>query len=810
MNKYLLTLGAALLAFGAAAVPAKRIVKDVTLADGSVVRATLMGDEHCRFYLTAEGAVLMPDDRDELFFACQGPDGRLMRSSEVASKAAPASARLSALQPAITRSVELRAPERSARIKAAAAAGTANESKGVGLYASSYIHGIGSPRALVILVEYKDVKFTTSNAGEYFNNLVNQPGFNKNGATGSVMDYFTEASMGQFTPKFDVLGPVTLPQNQSYYGGNDAWGNDKNPTDMVRHAAAALDATVDFSVYDNDGDGVVDNVYIIYAGKGEASGGAANTVWPHSFDLSQEGGVYKVDGVYMDHYACSNEIEGSKPDGIGTFVHEFSHVLGLPDLYTTDYGSAANLTPGAYSVLDYGPYNNNGNTPPSYSIFERNAMGWMDCEVLDSPRDLELEHIMTSNKGYIIPTGNKNEFFLLENRQQAGWDKYIPGHGMLIWHIDYKASPWMSNSVNNTASHQYVDIEEAGGTANSTNATTMASYPFPGTKNKTAFTSSTTPALKTWAGKAIDMPITEITEKGGVITALAAGGNPGPSLDIPAVAPVTGVSAHGFTASWAPVEGATDYRITVYAYHVGEPVDLPKVGFDGSTLPEGWTAEKSDWYRTSKYIGESAPSFRFAANGRYLQTAKFDGAVSSLSFWAITTPSSPSKPYSTLTILNGDAESGTEICTVDNLTDTGSRIDVEADFSGATQLTFVGNVTNGYIGLDDINISIRGEKQELVSAYDGLPTGGQCSIAVTGLPDADKYAFSVVALNDEMQSKPSPLVFVAAPSGIFDITTDDADAPVEYYNLQGMRILRPAQGQIVIVKQGNRVKKAVF
>lgn len=808
MKKTILSLIISAMALSAQAVPAKRIVRTVTLADGTQTEVTLTGDERCGFYLTPDNRVLMPGADGKLYFACEAADGRLARSEKVATSAMPASAMLENLRPAIARSIEAKALKM--RMKARAEAASANDSKGVGLYAESYVKGMGEPRCLVILVQYSDVKFTTENAGAYFTNMLNQKGFSTNGATGSVYDYFEEASMGQFKPKFDVLGPVTLPNAMSYYGGNDIYGNDKAPEDMVRHAAKILDPTVDFTVYDNDGDGVVDNVYIIYAGKGEASGGSTNTVWPHSYDLSAAGSRYLVDGVYIDHYGCSNEIEGSEPDGIGTFVHEFSHVLGLPDLYTTTYGSAASLTPGAYSVLDYGPYNNDGHTPPTYSAFERNAMGWMDCEVLDAPADIEMEHILTSNKAYIIPTGKKNEFFLLENRQQAGSDKYIPGHGMLIWHVDYNASAWNNNAVNNTSSHQYVDIEEANGNPNNQNSLAMAGYPFPGTSGKTEFTSSTSPSLTTWLGKAIDMPITDIAENGGVITAKAAGGNPGPQLDVPVTAPATAITDGGFTASWEPVEGATDYEITVYALRRGAAKKIPTVGFDGSELPDGWSVAKADWYRTATYCGESVPSFRIGANGRYIQSPVFDGTVSSLSFWARCVSTSSSEAPSSLRVLNGTNTSKTEIATVTGLSATGRRFTVEGDFSAARQITIVGKITNGYIAIDDIDISVNTESMEAVPGYESRSTAGQCSLTVTGLPEADRYAFSVVALNSELRSKPSPLVYVGAPAGIDGVIADGSEAPAEYFNLQGIRISRPQPGVPVIVKQGQTVRKTVY
>lgn len=371
----------------------------------------------------------------------------------------------------------------------------------------------GSPRALIILVEYSDVKFNQSyNAVDYFNDMINGDNFTQFGGTGSALKYFRDQSGGKFTPQFDVLGPVTLPHNQAYYGKNDRFGDDINPQLMVTDAIDILDAKVNFSVYDTNKDGVIDNVYIFYAGQGEADFGDENSIWPHSWDVRSAGVNKVVDGVIVGHYACSNEWSETTPDGMGSFVHEYSHVLGLPDLYHTE-SSNADYTPGSYSVMDYGNYNNDSRTPCNYTAYERNALGWFEPIVLGEPQSLILPDI-SSGKFCLIPTTKDTEFFLLENRQQTGWDKYIANHGMLIWHIDYNASDFDNNTVNNSRLHQRVDIVEAN---NSPGINFEVGYTFPGTTGKTAFTSETSPALKSWSGKKINVPITNIAEKDGRI-----------------------------------------------------------------------------------------------------------------------------------------------------------------------------------------------------------------------------------------------------------------------------------------------------
>ena len=199
----------------------------------------------------------------------------------------------------------------------------------------------------------------------------------------------------------------------SYYGENDYRGDDSNPQKMAIEACQQLDATVDFSEYDRDNDGYIDNVYIFYAGRGEASGGSSSTVWPHSWEVSAvESQTYYFDNVILNRYACGNEWEGDKPDGVGTFIHEFSHVLGLPDLYSTSYSSA--FTPGSWSAMDYGPYNNNGCTPPLYSVFEicsrldnSYRIGWTKFYYTQGYQQQQRLHNQNQQVKRVLPAGKQ-------------------------------------------------------------------------------------------------------------------------------------------------------------------------------------------------------------------------------------------------------------------------------------------------------------------------------------------------------------------------------------------------------------------
>lgn len=383
-----------------------------------------------------------------------------------------------------------------------------------------------APRGLIILVNFKDKAFVTDKAEidsmiygqnytrkysysytaygkKYIENITSQ---------GSARQYFHDVSFGQYNPHFDVVGPVTVSKNYSYYGTNDRYGNDAHPEEMVKEACqlAYNQYNIDFSLYDNDGDNMVDFVYILYAGYGEADGGASNTVWPHAHSLTEAGTSLALGGKKIDKYACSNEMSSISGyhDGIGTFCHEFTHVLGLPDFYNTANGS--NRTLGDWDILDYGCYNNDGNTPCAFSGYERFFCGWAKPELLVDPAYYSLKELNGSNTVLLISTTDQHNligndpnpatFYLLENRQQTGWDKYLNGHGLMLTKVNYSYDKWDKNNPNNTESDMGVDIIEAQTNTSSTNKATDL---FPA-------------GATSYTGIA-DHPITDIKEENGII-----------------------------------------------------------------------------------------------------------------------------------------------------------------------------------------------------------------------------------------------------------------------------------------------------
>lgn len=391
-------------------------------------------------------------------------------------------------------------------------------------------------RGLIILVNFKDAAFTTSKAE--MDSMLTGKNYTSNytykysGRTytveseGSAWKYFYDASNGQYDPQFDVVGPVTVSQNMAYYGGNNSYG-DKNPEAMIIEACKLVDDSVDFSLYDNDNDGIADFVYVIYAGYGEADGGAANTIWPHQYYIYQ---YLNLDDTKIYRYACSNEMDNytKHHTGIGTFCHEFSHVLGLPDLYETDMDNLHDQkTLGQWSILDYGPYNNDGNTPPSYSAYERFFMGWLTPRLITEPENVVLEDLKNNNEALLISSTDEHNligndpdpttFYLLENRQQTGWDEYLPGHGLMLTKIQYNYNKWYNNTVNNTATKMGVDLIEADGKAPQYDDY-RPSNGYMG-KAKDLF-----PAGATAYTQITDHAIEEITEENGVIAFKYKGG----------------------------------------------------------------------------------------------------------------------------------------------------------------------------------------------------------------------------------------------------------------------------------------------
>ena len=500
------------------AVKAKPGVIEFSQPDGSLLPVRLFGDEKTHFAATDDGVPVTFNSKGFYEYALQDADGQWNPSGIVAkpksSRSNSENAFVASLNTASMLELRKSNPVLNHKykvMKVSADTRAAGETRYT--YSTAAFPVFGDPHSIVVLVEFQNYKFSMDNPNDFYTRMLNQDGFSDFDGTGSVREYFIDNSMGQFRPTFDVFGPITLKYNRSYYGSNE----EARGGEMVVEAVRALDDSVNFRNYDHNGDGYVDSIYIIYANVGEADGGPEESVWPYSWELVSEGYNLKADGVIFNAYGCSNELEfrTKKPTGIGTFTHEFSHVMGLPDLYNTvDYNDYS--TPLSWSVLDEGPYNNGGHTPPNFSAFERYSLGWMDCSEIKKSGDYSLDNIAESNRGFIMTTEeNKDEFYLLECRQQTGWDKYLPGHGMLVWHVDFLLRHWDDNTVNDNKSHQYVKLVRAD---NSTNMNSLQAASFPGSAKVTEFSWNTVPKLQSWKNTQLNVTsLADITEINGVV-----------------------------------------------------------------------------------------------------------------------------------------------------------------------------------------------------------------------------------------------------------------------------------------------------
>ena len=333
---------------------------------------------------------------------------------------------------------------------------------------------------------------------------------------GSARDYFRDQSFGQFSPSFDVIGPVTLSQKRSYYGGNDANGNDKNTSAMIREACQiAYDkGLTDFKDYDRDGNKVVDCVCVIYAGGDESQTGIDEAIWSKSSNVSYT--LENGNGTKIGRYACAGELFFGLPvvGGIGTFVHEFSHVLGLPDFYDTS-GADDRLTMDMWSVMDYGMYNADGFVPCAYTAFERYSLGWLPMYTLDAPATGVIGTTEKEKKGYraFVSEADTASFYLFETIRWEDWNSYAPAEGLLISEVSYQKSAWTGNQVN-VGKHRYsiVPANDWWRFPPNNNVNMPEYYPpshlFGNTNHE--FSKDSSPKSVTQFGKVMDKPLTEI------------------------------------------------------------------------------------------------------------------------------------------------------------------------------------------------------------------------------------------------------------------------------------------------------------
>lgn len=513
-----------LFAFGAAAnaIPAKKLQKVITLTNGTQVSVELRGDEYLSWWEGTDGTAYRATADDTVFEAFDLE----------AQKPAAAARRARAEQGRVAR---------LARVKNSLK-GADDKMRGLG---GDHITYKGVKKGLVVLVDFKNKKFADGHDLEYYKNVINGKDFSdeEEGYVGSVRDYFLAQSNGQFELDFDVVGPVTMSKNSGYYGGDGAYQKDEKVYEMIKEACDGIQDQVNLKDYDWDGDGEADQVFFLYAGLGQASGGSAGTIWPHESELRYwPCGVLSYPTGKINTYACANELQpetqGSSryiSAGIGTICHEFSHCLGFADMYDTTGGGGYGMS--VFDVMDQGSYNGNGFVPCNYTAFERIYAGWVEAIELESPATVkDMKSVSDYGRPFIMYNyKNTNEYFLMENRQNTGWDKGLYGsNGLLIVHVNYVPSRWANNSVNSSAEKiQCCTVVNADGSRENTQYSLQGDlYPYEvkGVTMNDEFTDESEPAAKLYTKNsdnsyALGIPITNIKRSKGSVSFLVCGGD---------------------------------------------------------------------------------------------------------------------------------------------------------------------------------------------------------------------------------------------------------------------------------------------
>ena len=437
------------------AAKAESIPVQVRQADGSVITVILCGDEHINWYTTLDGVLLVQGTDNNYYIGKVEKSGNLIATQQLAHEA-------------LTRSqVERNLIAKQDKDKFFAYVNKiAEESENAynnspltrgpivdtGYGGVPYFPHTGSPKALVILAEFQDTTFTIQDTKKVFTNYLMNEGhfsdtrYGQNQNYKGVRGYFKDCSYGQFTPFFDVVGPIKLPRKHAIYGA----GNDRMDL-LLADACAAVDDLVDFAKYDANNDGIVDLVYIIYAGhSANYRNNKVSNIWPKSGTVTISD---TFDGKSIRRYGVSNELNGSdktsknnkKINGIGLFCHEFSHTLGLPDIYAyrTPAEDQDNQGMEYWDIMDGGTGVHGGRIPASYLAWEREVMGWMEIDELKDNCDIEnLKTIDNGGKAYkIVNPNNSNEYIVLQSMQKGawnqGWGDGTYGKGLLAYRVSY-------------------------------------------------------------------------------------------------------------------------------------------------------------------------------------------------------------------------------------------------------------------------------------------------------------------------------------------------------------------------------------
>ncbi|MBE6286040.1 MAG: M6 family metalloprotease domain-containing protein [Bacteroidales bacterium] len=823
MKKYTFLLLLLLIAAVTYAAPARRVSKKVKQSDGTELTVMLSGDESLHYYSTIDGKPLIREANGDFSYATFTPEGQFVSTECLAHDAEHRTLFEKNLVASIDYegmmvSLNSAHKARSAKFRAAAQK------------AGSQITPEGDVNIAVVLVQFKDVKFTYTK--EDINNVLNTEGYKLENpfaeSVGSARDYFIAQSDGKFRPNFMVTDIITLDNDMSYYGGNDANGDDKKASYAVKEGIQKADATFDFSKCDNNGDGEVEFIYCIYAGYSESYGASKNTIWPHQWALSSQAGSITVDGVKCDTYACSGELvysEEYEPEigkvlaGIGLICHEFSHCLGLHDIYDTTYESG-NWGMDYWDVMDQGNYAAEGYVPVGYSAYQRDFCGWRDLVVLDKKGDYSMKPLTQGGTAYkVVNDANPNEYYILENRKQEVWDTYLFNSGMLVIHVDYNKSAWDNNTINTTKNHPRYTLIPADGKLDVYGEVSAQQFVaslkgdvWPGTSGNTELTNTSVPAAKVYTGGYMNKPIRGIKYTDGIISFNFMGG----SFVAPVVSQATDVTETSFVANWEAVEGAEEYNVELYkvteaADGSGDAATLlsedfvgcTKTNTDVSATIDDCTAT-SGW--TGKYVYSEGGVLRVGSskNAGTLTTPIFNatGEVS-LSFSAA---------------LYNSADTGVKL-TVSMKDATGATLaskDVEpavamevytlaAEVNGEFHVEFTTSASSGKKRVNVDNITLSATLSFSSECVERVSTN-ELSYKFAELEAGAKYRYRVQAKDAYGASAFSDYMDVQmTPTSIDGIAVEDST--VEVYTLGGVKVYSGAKDAVTVPYSGVYVVK---
>lgn len=830
MKKTLLPLLALSLALPSMGVTARKGIYTITQSDGSTIEVIKIGDERRHIYLTTDGIPVGRTSSAADFYYLTTSGLSTLKAHNAGERSHAEQTFLSENAAELSGQQILRS-RASSRVKMQSA---------TPLKKTGEVVNKGQARIPVLLVQYSDKKFLDSNPRSTFEK------FFRDGST-SARQYFEDQSNGLFQPQFDVYGPYTLSGKRATYGGNDYWGNDKGVGTMVAQACIGLAGQIDFSKYDNDGDGECDTVIVLYAGEGEASSDVDESVWPCQWDLasSDYGKSLNYNSTKINRFAVFNELNvmsgAPKVEGIGTFCHEFSHCLGLPDFYDTQYTGHFGMA--SWSLMDSGSYNDDGYTPIGYSAYEKEFMGWLKIDDASENTNYALPVFNSGNAATdkavkITNPADANEYYIIENRARQGWDTYIPADGLMISHVTYSQSAWDGNTVNDYDLQRMTLVPADGELKLNRYTYGGETYYEPDEQsllgdlwpygNANELTDESTPSFSPNTGRAIGMPVTEMTRNNDGSISFWIAKAALPPVATPTVSGSNTPVVNGpdsFTAVWSPADdNDVTYTLNVFEHRdIKYELALSTKFFKGGDYTKDWTTEGSAEFYTQ--TGGTTEAIKFGS------TSKTGGVVTksdiTIGDYDCATVTVNARSFNNdtnvklrISALSGSTTLSSAEVTLEKTAQDYTVVLPKLSKNFKVKIETVAAKKRAYLYSADIYL---GDATATKSMKAPAISGDQTDMTITGITDTQylvkglkpdvtyDYRVKAVPVDATLHSESlwSETVTVAlSNSSIADTNTDTSYENAEYYTLQGLRInpsaLTPG---IYIRRQGTSTTK---